>query len=246
MELSYKSIIKEPKIRGLKMIGFVDKYGVNGRNSTERLYGKILRSLRFQDISRKVERKYNIPKNLILAMIMQETGGADLVTNGQNDGGGGLCHMQPVIANKFNLKIYQNCKELVCYKHGEALRQLITRKKFDRKQLIQYDDRLHPILNIDAVGRMLTTYKVRPVAGLKNQWARAIYRYAGRYNFKKYWARVNYYQKKLNNPNVIQAVEKMFNQRNSRLIINGKKGDFDTYIKAHQQQNINYGIQKYR
>ena len=245
-DLSFKPIIDEPSFENLRMIGKVNKFGVTANSKTERLHGKILRSLRFQNITRKVEKKYDLPENIILAMIMHETGGVDLLPNGLNDGGLGLCHMQPSVASEFDLKIYKNSKKLKDKRLGKALRKLIKKHNYDRKKLIKYDDRFHPILNIDAVGRMLADYKAPKIKGLNSEFASAVYRYSGKYNFRVYWRNVNYYMRKLNDPDVIKEVEKSFNTKNSNLKINDEKSDFWGYIEAHQEQNINYGLNEYK
>ena len=240
----YRNIVKERKMSNLKMIGKVGKFGVEGRNKTEKLYGKILRAMRFQNITRRVERKYNLPKNLVLAMVMQETGGADLLPNGLDDGGLGLCHMQPMLAVEYGLKTYQNNKAMRSRAHGRALRRLIDRHKHDRKKLIQYDDRFHPILNLDAVGRMLHCHQHRPKKGYTKTQV-AILRYAGRYNYRKYWRNVQYFRRHLNDPKVIRGVERMFNKKNPKFKINNYKGNFKEYIRVHQDQNRNYGLDRY-
>ncbi len=239
--LSYFEIVPEVKFENLTMLGVVKKTGVHG----QRLYGMILRTLRFQNITKKVEKKYGLPNNILLAMIMQESGGVDLLPNSGDDGGLGLCHMQATTAKEFGLKVIDNCNKLVCRKHGKELRKLIIKHKYNKKKLIGYDDRFHPIMNIDAAGRMLKyyslgkQYKDTPIKT-------AIYRYAGRYNYEKYYKSVEYYMKKINNKKLIKAVEKAFNEKNDKLLINGKKSGFKDYIKAHQNQNLNYGLKKYR
>jgi hypothetical protein len=45
---------------------------------------------------------------------------------------------------------------------------------------------------------------------------------------------------------LLKDLEQHFNETNSTLTINGKKADFDAYIKSHQKQNINYGLKKYK
>lgn len=245
-ELTYKVIIEEPKFDNLRMIGKVNKYGVTASSKSQKLNGKILRSLRFQNITRKVEKKYGLPKNIILAMIMHETGGADLLPNGQNDGGLGLCHMQPSVAGDFGLKIYKNSKKLKDKRLGVQLRGLIKTHKYDRKKLIKFDDRFHPILNIDAVGRMLSEYKYPKIKGLSSEFASSVYRYSGKYNFRIYWRNVNYFMRKLNDPSVIKQAEKAFNDKNQNFKVNGLSSDFNGYIEAHQKQNINYGLDEYK
>ena len=235
--LSYKTIIPEPVFKNLNMLGNVKRTGVHG----QRNYGMILRCLRFKNITEKIEKKYGLPENILLAMIMQESGGVDLLPNSGDDGGLGLCHMQPSVAKEFGLKIYQNCNKLVSKKHGKALRKLIKKYKYDRKQLIKFDDRFHPILNIDAAGRMLAYYGNKKKIK-ETQLKTAIYRYAGARNYKKYYERLLIFKKRIEDKKLIDEVRKAFNQQNPNLTINGKKADFDDYIKAHQQQNINYGL----
>lgn len=239
-DLYYDSIYPEPVYKNLKMLGFVKKTGVHG----QRNYGMILRCLRFRNITAKVEKKYGLPENILLSMIMQESGGADLLPNSNDDGGLGLCHMQPSVAKQFGLKTYRNCDKLVSKKHGKALRKLIEDYKYDKKQLIQFDDRFHPILNIDAAGRMLAFYasgkqfKETPAQT-------AIYRYAGSVNYSKYYKQVLLYMERLKDKSLIEDVRKDFNNKNKNFKINGEKADFDDYIKAHQEQNINYGLDDY-
>lgn len=242
----YKVKVKEPEMRNLRMIGKVGRFGVEGSTKTERLYGSILRALRFQNITEKLEKKYHLPQNFLLAMVIQETGGADMLLNGLDDGGAGICHMQGSTASEFGLSTYEQCDKLRCKEHGKELRSIISKHKYDRRKLIEYDDRFHPIYNLDAAARMLSCYKYPKVKGFTMEWSSSIYRYAGRKNYRKYWLNVRYFMKKLNDEKVINAVRKEFNSRNPNFTVNGKKSDFDGYIKAHQQQNINYGLNNYK
>jgi len=243
-DFSYQEIYPEKRMRHLKMIGEVERFGVRGNTYMESLQGKILRSLRFQNIKERVERKYGLPQNFILAMVMQETGGADLLPNGQQDGGLGLSHMQSNIAQSFGLSTFEGCNRLICKKHGKMFPKLIEDNRYDRKKLIKYDDRFHPIYNLDAAGRMIACYMDRPVSGLTNLQS-AIYYYAGQRNYRKYWKNINYYMRKLNDPKQIQAVRTEFNRRNPHLLIGGKPGNFDMYIRVHQNQSYNYGLREY-
>ena len=204
----------------------------------------ILRSLRFKNITDAVEKKYKLPENLLLAMIIHESGGVDLLPNSSDDGGIGLIHMQPMLAKQFGLETYKNCKKLVSKKHGKELRKLIIKNKYDRKKLIDYDDRFHPILNIDAAARMLVYY--RSGKQTKNTPLKtAIYGYAGRYNYSKYYDNIVLYMEKLQDKDLLEAIEDDFNKQNKLLTINGKKADFDDYLDSHQKQNLNYGLNDY-
>ena len=234
-DLGFTEIIPEKDMKRLNMLGGVNKSGVRS------IYGKMLRAIRFQNITEKVENRYNLPKNILLAMIMHESSGVDLLPNGSNDGGLGLCHMQPLLASQYGLKTYQNNKALRSVTHGKALRKLIFKHKHDRKKLIQFDDRFHPILNLDAAGRILA-YHMRGnkhiSVGVKG--------YAGSINYPSYWKRVKLYLKYLNNSQSYINIEKAFNAINPNLLIGGEKGDYKLYIKTHQDQNINYGLNEYR
>ncbi len=243
--MSYYELVTPPVYKNLKMIGLVKKTGVSGRTEGEQLKGMVLRTLRFQNITQKAEKKYHLPENIILAMIMQESGGADLLPNSSDDGGLGLCHMQPLLAAEFGLKTYKNCDELVCRKHGKELREIIEEHNFNRKLLLKYDDRFHPILNIDAAARMLAYY----MAGEQTQpspEATAIYGYAGSRNFAKYYKNVKYYKQIISDEEFIDKVREEFNQLNTLFTINGKPANFDDYIEAHQETNRNYGLDFYR
>ncbi len=239
--MDYSERVDEPLFYNLHMLGNVNRNGVTG----QRMYGMVLRSLRFQNITRKIERKYKLPENILLAMVMQESGGVDLLPNSSDDGGLGLCHMQPYMANLFGLQTLNNCKEMVSKKHGKELRELIQKNNYDRKKLIVYDDRFHPILNLDAAARMLAYYmngKQYQNTPIKT----AIFGYAGKYNYNKYYKNVMFYRDKLNDKGFLKELENEFNKKNPNLMVDNKHGDFDAYIKAHQRQNINYGLRKYK
>lgn len=185
-------------------------------------------------------------------MVMEETTGADLLPNAKDDGGFGLCHMQSIIAKKFGLKTFENCNELVCNKgHAKRLRQKIEENNFNRKKIIHLDDRLHPIFNLDAVGRMLACY----MSGQKinrggyrelGPMRKAIARYAGTYNYKNYLKDVFHNMKLLNDKNEINKIRDAFNKINPNLEIDNKKADFDIYIEKNLEHNLNYGLESYK
>ncbi len=239
-----KTINPEKKLHNLQMIARVKRFGVSGKTKKERLMGMILRSLRFSNITDKVEKRYDLPKYIILAMVMQETGGADFVPNSSDDGGFGLCHMQPSVAQMFGLKTYKNCKKLVCKKHGKELRKKIEEYNYDRHKLIELDERFDPVLNLDAVGRILAYHRDRKQKGY-TAIQRAIRGYSGRYNYSKYYKNVMYFRQKLTDEDVVDEVRKEFNRRNTNLLIGNIKADFDAYLKYHHDQNRNYGLDEY-
>ncbi len=244
----------DPQISQLKMIGTVGKYGVEGYQ------GKILRALRFKNISDAVEERYNLPDGIIFAMMAHESSGVDLLPNGRGDGGFGLSHMQSSIATDFGLKVYDNCTALVCdgknkhccivpggkANHAKKLTNELKSKGYDKKLLYHLDDRLHPILNLDAVGRMLAYHMDGNRIEDLGPFRTAIRRYAGKYNYRKYWKEVARIMKLANDPKFLADMEQDFNKINPRLRINGGKADFQNYILVMQQQNENYGLIEYR
>jgi len=235
------SIQPELSIKNLKMIGSESIYGVTGKNQEERLQGMVLRVLRFQNISKVVEKYYDLPDNIILAMIMQETGGAEFLPNSSDDGGIGLCHMQGSTSREFNLATYKNCNKLVCYQHGKELRKLIADLNKDRKLLIYHDERFNPVINIDAVGRILAYHR----DGAQTEdtpIATAICGYSGRKNFPKYYENVMYFLEYLNDKEFIESVKQKFNSLNKNLTIDDEKADFDKFILYNQSLNRNYGL----
>ena len=66
------------------------------------------------------------------------------------------------------------------------------------------------------------------------------------YDYKKYYQNVLLYMKKLDYKSLSNDIRKDFNEQNKKLTINNKKGGFDIYVQAHQKQNINYGLKKYK
>ncbi len=239
VSLGFTQIYKDPDFQNLTMIGDTKTFGVAGDE------GKILRVLRFKNITDVTEKRYGLPSGCILAMIAQESSGVDLLPNGLGDGGFGLCHMQPKLAKEFGLKTYGGCTEMVCKSHAKKLKEIIEDSAYDRKKVIKFDDRLHPILNIDCVGRMLAHYKKGKRIGKLTAFQTALRRYAGKYNYPDYLDNVDRIMKKIKNPKYIATLGKKFNSLNPNLTCDGKKINFDGYIAISRKQSYNYGLKKY-
>lgn len=255
-DFGYKEIYPEINFKNLHVPGDVKPSGVAGYDAM------FIRGLRFKNITDAVEDRYNLPNGIIFAIMTEESNGVDLLPNSLGDGGFGLCHMQPSVAHEFGLKIYKNCKGLKCngkhkscckvsgvkQNHARDLKNLILRLNKDRKKLIQYDDRLNPIINIDAVGRMLASYMDGPQIKGKNfgPLRKAICRYAGETNYPDYWRDIKIYINHLNDQDFISGLEIKFNKANPNLKINGKRAGFKEYICFSQQQNYNYGLGEYK
>lgn len=253
--LGFEQIYPEPEFKNLSLFKKAGRFGTEGDDA------KVIRAWRFKNITDAVEARYNLPHCLILAMVIIESNGIDLLPNSQGDGGFGLCHMQPATAHEFGLHTYQNCQALICdgkhssccqdkkgrkLNHAKALANLIKAKGYDKRLLIEFDDRLHPVLNLDAVGRMLASHIKGKRIGKLSRIETAIYRYAGPRNYHSYQKKVRYYTALLRNADYIAGLEERFNKANPNLEINSQKGDFDLYIQVSQEQNFNYGLAEYQ
>ncbi len=192
--------------------------------------------------------------------MMVESNGIDLLPNGQSDGGFGLCHMQPSTAHEFGLKIYKNCNSLVCngkdrrsckvngvlQNHAKDLANFIKEHAGDRETLTNADDRLNPMKNLDAVGRMLASHMDGPRIKGMGPLRTAICRYAGSHNYKQYWHDVRHYMTLRGDKAFLAKVEKSFNEKNQNLLVDGKRGDWDSYITAFNTMNECYGLSRYK
>ncbi len=241
-QLGFERIVPEAKFEGLSMMGKPNKSSVGD------IDGVILRVLRYQPISEAVEYRYCLPKGFILSILAQESQGAVWI-NGTDDGGAGHSHMQPSTARAFGLRVYGNATALVDHAHGRALRALIKEKHENMQDLIEYDDRFHPILNLDAVGRMLSIAMEQgpPMHSKKytgtDPMQAAIFAYSGR---PEYWKRVIFFRDLLYSPSNIDRIRKRFNERNPHFTIDGKPGDFDKYLAVAWKSWDNFGLAKYK
>jgi hypothetical protein len=256
---SYREVAPPVRIEGLRLPNDISKFGATT------LAGKIMRTVRFKNVTDAVEDRYNLPRGVLLAMIMEESTGVDLLPNALGDGGFGLCHMQGSTAREFGLKTFEGCNALVCngkdkrscvdtrgnlLNHANDLARFINAHKFDRKKLIEADERLHILLNIDAAGRMLAMGISGPplkgrLASL-NPLERAIARYAGAYNYQAYWKDIQKNMAYLNDSTVMREIAEQFDSHNPQLKIDNQKANFVMYIKKVQEQHDNFGLQEYK
>lgn len=95
--------------------------------------GRIQRALRWENIVRAVEIRYNIPKNYLLGMICVESEGDPTQPNLSGDGGLGLIHMQPLLATKYGLNLISNSKKLRDFVQGRKIRRIIDMENGDLK-----------------------------------------------------------------------------------------------------------------
>jgi hypothetical protein len=221
--LSY-TCLHEPEFSNISL---ANKYSLNGR---------IQRTLRWENIYQSVEQKHNLPKNLIGAMIMQESCGDPLQPNATNDGGLGLSHIQGTTGRNYGLRIYGDSHTDSDFAHGNSLAQLLKDNNYDFSKIHEHDDRAHPIKNLDAAARIV-------VDGIQRygEVRRGVRYYrGGSDNAKtKYWDAVKTWQNALNNPAIVSQAIDDFNQRNTDIT-------YAQYKEEFRKANFNWDLNKYR
>jgi hypothetical protein len=200
--------------------------------------GRVERACRWRNITQSVELRYGIPRDYLLAMICQESEGDPTQPNQSGDGGLGLIHMQPLMAEKYGLHMITDSKQLVDRRQGRRIERAIDLHNGDLKDLTSVDDRFHPIKNVDAAGRMLADLYQHT-----HSWSKALERYAGR---GSYDTRVLKYAAKIHSTKFMAKVRRDFANRNNGVSISGKPIDFDRYIRIFSHLNYNYGLQHYK
>lgn len=229
-KVGYTPIVKEPNLSNIVLVD----------RDTD--IGKIQRALRWSNITEAVENRYGIPKNVLLGMICAESEGDPSQPNAKGDGGAGSIHMQPKSATKYGLRLISPSTKLVDYEQGRLLKKAIQETGGDLKKLIKYDDRFHPIINIDAAARMLCDLYQKQNSGTRS-WTRALERYAGR---RAYDSRVIDFANKINNPRFMKVVKFNFDYKNPDVRVGGRSINFDRWIGFFHQLNRNYGLDDYR
>lgn len=255
----YKQINPEDQFENLQLPGKISKYGI------DRKEGKILLALRFKPIVEAVEKRYeDFPeelKGVLLSQIIEESTGLLYLPNALGDGGFGVIHMQGETAHEFGLKTYDNCDARVCdgkndrscrtgfgtkKNHAKEIKHIINSGRYDKNEMAKEDERLDPILNIDAAARMLLAYYyAKPIKNLSRKES-ALARYAGSFNFRNYEKDIITNKESLTDRKTLREVEKYFNSINPNFTINGKKADFKDYLEANYRHLENFGLEEYK
>lgn len=248
----YENIFPKPEYPNVVPFGQETRFG----NSSEEW--RMIEAYKFQLLTQAVERKYNLPPNLLLAMMIKESGASEFLTNAKGDGGAGLIHMQPSTAVDYKLRTYKNCHSLICdgvsehcctnsndekSNHAKDLRDFINAHKDNRQILATNDERLHHLANIDAAGRMLAFYiqkwtETNTIPGL-GPMRNAIAHYCGLENYKAgYVSDVIKLMKDLGDPEVIDRLKGRFEKKEGGT-------SFNQYIDDWQKYMANYGLFDY-
>lgn len=217
-----------------------------------RTKAKFAYASRFRPITDAVERRYNLPRGLLVAMIMQESTGLEYVPNLSHDGGAGLIHMQNSTAHEFGLRVSGNPGKTVDRENGTELLAFIKRVEEDPVSCAQKDDRLNALLNIDAAGRMIASWMSDPEVSRSanglGPLRRAIRRYCGPNNWPKYWEeRICPFMGIVNDPNYEKNIAAEFDGIHSkRTMPDGSNLTFENWKNVHHNYyRLNYNIDAY-
>ena len=226
LKLGYSEIVPEPNLRGVRL---------EDMNENE---GRVQRVLRWENICQAVGQRYGIPHTYLLGMICVESEGDPTQPNDLGDGGVGLIHMQPLLTSAYGLKMITDSKRLRDFTQGRKINGAIDATNADLKDLIKYDDRFHPIKNIDAAARMIADHFEST-----HSWSKALEKYAGR---GSYDSKVLGYSGRIGNPAYRRQIARDFNERNSGFSVGGRPMTFDRYLATFHGLNRNYGLDAYR
>lgn len=235
---------------GTPKIGYVQKVGDHNfrnvqiapkddKDFNKNLIGRIQRTQRWANIIKVAEEKAKIPKNTIYAIIMNESYGDILQPNATGDGGIGLIHFQPGTARAYGLEILGHSnKQGRDLRHGKDIKEMLEDCRYDLGCAVKYDDRIHPVIIVDAIVRYLKDGYAR-----KGNWQGAVQTInPGQKSYSKKIFRYRDAIEKLK-----PLAEKDFNQRNKGKIDGlGHPITYRHYIDTFWQVNDkNFELAKY-
>ena len=151
------------------------------------------------------------------------------------DGGLGLIHIQATNAHDFGLKTLPRFTKSMCDdQHAKKIVDILHEKKWNIAELVENDDRFHPVMAVDCAARFLMNCKIRAGNG-KDSWILALWRYSGRPYSWKWWYGHNVitYRAAINNITGDWFPKNFSNNIHNDILIAGKK---EVYIKNKLQE----------
>lgn len=200
--------------------------------------------LRFEKISDATEHALVLrPNKILLGLILNEAGiekdgTIDFFSKNPKSSASGLMQITTSTGRGFGLKI---ASENEISNVGS------------RMELINIDDRFHPILAIDAAARILacsTNYDPVPDPDTEGRYMMDPYKQAVWYyrgspeHFPKYWKQLIKNIDGLTHRHR-EASRKKFNNRNPDLKVDGKYAGYTEYVEAMQKEMLNYDFERY-
>ena len=224
-ELVYRDIYT-PDIQNLKL---------NWRGA------EIVKALCYKNVSEIAEDAYNAPPNFLLGLSVFETEATEFLGN-PGSSVQGVLHTTEGTATDFGLEVLSETEIREYFK-----------KNGQNPAISNHDERFNVVLNFDAAGRMIDCWRVTNFKQLESyklgSLEKAFWRWRSLHlsydEVKRDWHRLMKIVTTLNDPQKIIAIEEKFNQKNPKLLIDGKPAKFKDFIKAMQLRNANFGLLEY-
>lgn len=200
--------------------------------------GRIQRVLRWQPIYNTIEKARGLKKNTLAGMIMQESYGDPVQPNMRDDGGLGLMHEQGPTAKAMGLGIHGDSKRASDRRHGIALKKMIEECKYDPTCIHKFDERVHPIKNLDTGARII----IEGMLKYDSKWESGVEYFrapgkVGRNLTWKYMDQVRDWMSRLENPELLKKAAIDFEQRNGYSL--------KSYLGKWHDMNNNWGLNTY-
>ncbi len=197
---------------------------------------RIQRTERWMNIINAVSKKHNVPADILKGLIMWESKGEPLMGNWTQDGGFGLVHFQPSTAQVYGMHPFARSNKIIDESHARKLEDMVRYCDYELKCVQMFDDRAHPIKNLDAAARYLrNNYQIT------HSWKKAVQSinpsqpgYAA-----KVFEYISYSKK------FKKLAEKDFNERNKGKFWGNREVDYKIYLVYESIQDNNYGLGEY-
>lgn len=220
-----------------------DVYSPNIKNLDLHFKGaELIGALCYQNITDAVESFHPLlPKHFLLGLAMQESGAKEFVDN-PGSSVQGLIHTTDGTAKDFGLKVLPSIRIREYYEvygHDPAISN--------------QDGRFNPVLNFDAIARMLSCWSTIDWKELRGHnlspLERALWRLRSLsvnfITFKSYRNSIVGYVEDFKNPEKILEAKKRFKKHNPNLLIDGKPADVEDFIEAMRARNASFGLREY-
>lgn len=168
LDLSRHDVYKKPL--DLHYVHKVEDKKINTEWSSSDVVNRIVKVLRFADITDEIESIYGIPNGLLLALAAHESTWNPLLPNGWGDGGAWLSHIQGINAKNFWLTTLPlSTNRMIDRLHGAKIKEELQNSKQRMAYMINKDDRFHPVLWLDVVWRFVI--HLEKVKSKKHTWS---------------------------------------------------------------------------
>lgn len=201
------------------------------------LIARIQRTDRWLNIIKTVSKKHNLPEDILYGLVIVESKGEPLLPNYTKDGGFGLVHFQPTTAKYYGLMVFAaSSNKIIDRSHARKLEDMIRYCDNDLRKVQMFDERAHPIKNLDAAARYLMNNYQKT-----RSWEKAVQSINP--NEKGYAKKVFRYIE--NSKRNRRLAIKSFNEKNSGRFWGKTSVDYYLYLTIQWNLNNNYGLGEY-